>query len=390
MRSYVKQVREGKQLSLLTSAMVIILAVCCFFLGIQLMGAAFTVIGQDVLSYMNEGTSNPFVGLFIGILVTAILQSSSTTTSVAVAAVASGSLDLGHAIPIVMGANLGTTITSTIVAFGYISRRNDFRKAIAAATLHDLFNIMGILILFPLELNWQVLQRLSLTMASVFPTGTGSADWGGFTGWFSSLCDPIVVTLGPLLAMVLSFILLFGTIKQLAVLLYVRLVGKHRKRIQNTFFSNRFRTFGWGLLLTSIVQSSSLTSSLIVPLVASGKVRIHRAFQFLMGANLGTTITALIAAMFRSEEAISLALAHFMFNFISVMLFSLLPFLGNLTVYLSEWLGELSQRYRLTSFAYITLTFFIIPFTLIYFSDRKGDYQTKARVATEILSSKSP
>ena len=117
-------------------------SILLFMLSIQLMGTAFKAWGTGTAQSILEVTSNPFIGLFIGLLVTAILQSSSTTTSLAVAAVASGSVSLQHAVPIVMGANVGTTITSTIVSLGYITKTNEFRKAISAGTSHDFFNVI--------------------------------------------------------------------------------------------------------------------------------------------------------------------------------------------------------------------------------------------------------
>jgi sodium-dependent phosphate cotransporter len=154
----------------------------------------------------------------------------------------------------------------------------------------------------------------------------------------------------------------------LSKLLYTHLVGSRQEQFQNIVFKNPGRAFGWGLLMTAIVQSSSLTTSLIVPLVATDKVRLERAFNFLMGANIGTTITAILAALFRSEAAMSLAIAHFLFNLATVLIYVFIPIIGKLPLYFAEKLGYLMFRYRIAAFAYITLVFFVIPFTLIYFS----------------------
>ncbi|MEQ9229359.1 MAG: Na/Pi symporter, partial [Cyclobacteriaceae bacterium] len=137
---------------------------------------------------------------------------------------------------------------------------------------------------------------------------------------------------------------------------------------QNVVFKTPLKALGMGTLITSIVQSSSLTTSLIVPLVATGKVSLKRAFHFLMGANIGTTITAILAALFRSEAAMSLAIAHFLFNAIAVLIFFAIPIIGKLPLCLAERLGYMMYRYRASAFAYITLAFFVIPFGLIYFS----------------------
>lgn len=346
-----------------------VVAIGGFLLSIDLLGYGLGLIAGDTVAPIIQATSNPFVGLFIGLLMTAILQSSSTTTSLAVAAVASGSISLSGALPIILGANVGTTITSTIVAFGYITKGNEFRKAVSAAMIHDMFNILGVLIIFPLELKYHFLQRMSSYLAVVMPTGSNT---GSSSFWFARMFDTIgeflVGITGPIALAVISVLLLFGSIKLLSTQVYGRLVGKSKQQFQNAIFKNTGRAFGWGGLLTAIVQSSSLTSSLIVPLVATGKVSLKRAFHFIMGANIGTTITAILAALFRSEEAMSLAITHFLFNTIAVLIFFSIPFIGRIPLFLAERLGYMMYRYRVSAFAYITLAFFAIPFALIYFS----------------------
>lgn len=108
----------------------------------------------------------------------------------------------------------------------------------------------------------------------------------------------------------------------------------------------------------------------MVPLVATGKAPLKRAFQFIIGANLGTTITALMAALFRSEAAISLAFAHFLFNAIGVILFLFVPYLSDLPIYLAKKLGSLTLKYRVVGIVYVLIIFFALPFTLIYFSTK--------------------
>jgi sodium-dependent phosphate cotransporter len=345
-----------------------IVSVLAFLLSIDMLGLGLGQFAENSFLDITSATSNPFVGLFIGLLVTAILQSSSTTTSLAVAAVASGSITLENAIPMILGANVGTTITSTIVAFGYINKGNEFLRAVSAAMLHDMFNIIGVLILFPLELNYHFLQDLSFYISSAIPitSSAGQSFWAGRA--FDFVGESILHLTGRIVFLVLSIVLLFGSIKMLSKLLYISLVGKRQEQFQNAVFKNPFRSFGWGLAMTAVVQSSSLTTSLIVPLVATGKVQLGKTFHFIMGANIGTTITAILAALFRSEAAMSLAIAHFLFNVIVSIVYSSLPFVGKMPIYCAEKLGFLMARYRISAFIYITMAFFAIPFALIYFS----------------------
>lgn len=346
-----------------------------FFISIQLLGLSFRHMGTEMSSYIAVATDNPFIGLFIGLLTTAILQSSSTTTSMAVAAVAAGSISLHNAIPIVMGANIGTTLTSTIVSMSYITRGKEFRKAVAAGTSHDIFNILLVLIIFPLEFYYGFLTYLSHHMTDLVTLGNHSNEMIKSNADISLLTKgltALVEFFGPFISLILAIGLLFSTVKLISSMLYSRLIGETKEQLKSVVFSTTARSFGWGMLLTSVIQSSSLTTSLIVPLVATSKIKLKRAFQFILGANLGTTITAILAALFKSESAISLAFAHFLFNAIGILLFLAIPGLSRLPVFLAKKLGAITLQYRMAGFAYIIIIFFLLPFTLIYFSTKNS------------------
>lgn len=114
-----------------------------FLVSIGLIGRAFKFFGKGVAETLLTTTADPLVGLFAGILATSIVQSSSTVTSVVVGLVGGGVLPIISAIPIVMGANIGTSVTSFIVSLGHLTRRAEFQRAFAAATVHDFFNIIA-------------------------------------------------------------------------------------------------------------------------------------------------------------------------------------------------------------------------------------------------------
>ncbi|MEO9869921.1 Na/Pi symporter [Ekhidna sp.] len=351
---------------------VIVISILVFLLSIELMGISIGELTGGMTDSISVVTANPFIGLFIGLLSTALLQSSSTTTSITVATVASGAISLQNAIPIVLGANIGTTITSTIISMSYISKQKEFRKAVAAGTSHDFFNILTALLLFPLEVNYRILEKLSGYISSgIHITGKSGIERSsgyGFTSIFENSTEWIVSKLGPIVALLIGIALLFTCIKFISKWLYKILIGRTKDRFENVVFKNKYRAFGWGLIITSIAQSSSLTTSLIVPLVATGKVKIKKAFQFIMGANIGTTITALLAAIFQSEAAISLAIVHLLFNLSGVILFFIIPYMSNLPIYLAKKMGIITMNIRLVGFAYILIAFFLLPFTLIYLS----------------------
>ena len=134
-----------------------VLGLLVFLWSLDLMVSAFQSIGDETVNKVLSTTSNPFISLFIGIFITAVIQSSSTSTSLIVAIVASGSMTLDNAIPMVMGANIGTTLTSTIVSLGYLTNNLEFKRAIAAGVIHDFFNILIVLVVFPLQYYYQIL-----------------------------------------------------------------------------------------------------------------------------------------------------------------------------------------------------------------------------------------
>lgn len=352
------------------NTLVILIAVFLFLFSIMLMVSSINSFGYSFANYTITATSNPYIGLFIGLLATALLQSSSTTTTLIVAAVASGTISLSSAIPVVMGANVGTTLTSTIVSMGYINKTNEFRKAVAAGTVHDLFNIIMVVLLFPIEMRYHLLEKGSRLISALFSSKEVSESMGSFglSSLFNEINQWLINHTSNVFTLILAILLLFACIKFISKLLYNILIGKTKRKFETTVFSNTGRSFGWGLLLTSAAQSSSLTTSLIVPLVATGKVRLNRAFQFILGANIGTTITALLAAIFQSEAALEIALVHFLFNTLGVVLFLSIPFLTKIPLYLAGKMGDLTLRLRLVGFAYILITFFLLPFTLISIS----------------------
>jgi solute carrier family 34 (sodium-dependent phosphate cotransporter) len=149
-------------------ALSLIGALLLFVFAIKFMVASLYNMGSGLSEVIGLATINPFNGLFIGLLVTAVLQSSSTTTSMLVAFVASGAMTVQSAVPIIMGANIGTTITSTLVSLGFINKKKEFKRAVAAGTYHDFFNILTAAILFPLEYYYQFLSRLCSAVAMTF------------------------------------------------------------------------------------------------------------------------------------------------------------------------------------------------------------------------------
>lgn len=345
-----------------------------FIFALELMTTSLRHLGSDAVEMVIMATSNPFTALFIGLLFTAMIQSSSTTTALTVALVASGSITLESAIPIIMGANVGTTITSTIVSLGFINRKKEFKRAVAAGTYHDFFNILTVVILFPLEYYYGFLSSLSNFITHYFFETHSSSPYSSgnhLSGVFDPILDFLVkaISNGFILS-VISFVLLFSSIILFRKLISNLLLADSPGRVSRFFFQNQFKSFLWGMGITAVVRSSTVTTSLVVPLVAKKIVVLPKAAPFLLGANIGTTITAFIAAILNtnSSNAISIALAHFLFNLIGVLIFFPVSPLRRIPLNLAQGLGEITLKYRLAGLVYILMTFFFIPFSLIYFN----------------------
>ncbi|MFY0594159.1 MAG: Na/Pi cotransporter family protein [Roseivirga sp.] len=370
---------DRKPYGLLLSTVLFLLAVGLFLLAIELVSGSVLILGKESVESILLVTSNPFIGLFIGLLATALIQSSSTVTAMTVAIVASGSLSLANAIPIVMGANIGTTLTSTLVSLSFITNRNEFRKAISAGTIHDFFNIFTALIVFPLEYYYGALSFCATQLTSLFGVSGNSSGFlnENVEGGYSRITDFLLSVLPEnIITLAIGLVLLFISIKFLSTIIYSQLIGPSKDRLKKYVFNDPYRSFGWGTLITAGVQSSSITTSLIVPLVASGKVKLNNAFPFIMGANIGTTITALLAAFNRSEAAISLAFVHLLFNLIGVLIFLPFPMIRKIPVLIAYRFGTLTFDSRLFGFSYIIVSFFLLPFTLIYFSRNTPDEES--------------
>lgn len=347
-------------------------AIVLFLLSIDLLGHSFQGLRESLASSILSVTTNPFIGLFIGLLLTAVIQSSSISTSMIVALVGSGTVSLSAAVPIVMGANVGTTLTSTVVSLGFITSKRAFRKAISAGVIHDFYNIILVILLFPLEYYNQSLSRASLWLVNslgltepqitTVPTYLGSL-FGKGIGYY------ITEAVGnSWFLLIIAFVMLFLSIKYISTIISRLLIGESKDKLKQYIFRSSYKSFVWGGGLTAAVQSSSITTSLIIPLVATGKVSLSKSFPFIIGANIGTTITALIASLFTTEVAVSIALVHLLFNLFGVLVFLPFPSVRRIPIAVAAAFGRLTMHNRLFGFLYIILMFFIIPFLLIYFN----------------------
>ncbi len=344
----------------------LLLLMYLFFLSITLMGDSFQFFGRGFAEQLLSTTANPFVGIFIGILATSLVQSSSTTTSMAVGLVAGGALTVAGAIPIIIGANIGTSVTNTMVSLGHVSRPTEFRRAFAAATVHDFFNVLAVAILFPLQLATNFLGRLSTVLEGWLRSS------GGFT-----LVNPIKLIVDPVaewisgatgesgtLMLLISIVLLFVALRYIIANLKLLVVERVEAFFDAVLFKTAIRAFLFGVVLTIMVQSSSITTSLAVPLAGAGILTLRQIFPMTLGANLGTTITAMLAALVTGNSAaVTVAFAHVLFNVFGIVI--VWP-IRQLPIYCANAMADLATRSRLVPFVYVAALFFLIPLTLIY------------------------
>lgn len=339
-----------------------------FFLGLDLMGVAFKLFGKGFAERLLAGTSDPFVGLFVGILATSLVQSSSTTTSMTVALVGAGAISLEGAIPIIMGANIGTSVTNTLVSLGHVTRREEFRRAFAGATLHDFFNLLTVAILFPLELATGFLARTA-SAAERLLEGTGGVE----------LFDPLKAVVRPVaeliadatggsgwLTLAAGVVALFLALKLLVDVLKKLLSSRAERLLDQTILRSPIAAVAAGFAITVMVQSSSITTSVMIPLVGAGVVTLEQLFPLTIGANLGTTVTAMLAALATGNAtAISVALSHVLFNVTGAVVLYPLPWVRRVPLALARRLGAVASRRRWLAFVYVFVVFFGIPLLLL-------------------------
>ena len=347
----------------------VFLALYLFLVGINGLSSGIKLLGGGFAKEVMSTTSNPFVALFIGILATTLFQSSSTTTSLIVAMVGGGTLTLAGSIPMVMGANIGTTVTNTIVSIGHLQRGNEFKRAFQAATVHDFFNVIAVLILFPIELVFGLIEKTASGLG-ILLFGTLSTDevfkspikaaikWGAKKLQGLSFDNDIFYIA---ISVLLTFLMLYCIVKLLRSLV----LNKVETFFDNYIFKTALRAMVFGILLTISVQSSSITTSTVIPLAGAGVLTLRQIYPFTLGANIGTTVTALLASLTLNVTAMVTAFAHLFFNIFGIILIYLNPILRDIPIFLSEKFADLSVKNKLFPVMYLLVMFFLIPFLII-------------------------
>ncbi|GFR72493.1 sodium-dependent phosphate transport protein 2A [Elysia marginata] len=427
-----------------------------FICLLDLLGNAFRLLGGKTAGSVfqdSELLANPITGLMIGVLATVILQSSSTSSSIVITMVASKILDLRPAIPIIMGANIGTTVTNTLVSLAHSMQRKEFRRAFSGAVIHDVFNWLTVLILLPLEhmtgylyhltgliirsLNMEglkankqdLLKKLTKPLTSrivqvdkkvITGIAQGHEEYKnksllkvyctydkvtsfrlvnessidnetGLETW--SMVNSSVVTKIPLdkcenlfaklswsdttsgIVLLLASILcislcLYSLVKLLHSLLGGHIARALRKTINSDFpqpFSclTGYAAIIVGAGMTILVQSSSVFTSALTPLVGIGCLKLERMYPLTLGSNIGTTFTGILAALASSSStmhiALQLAFCHLFFNISGILIFYPVPKMRHIIINTAKYLGRTTARYRWFAIAYLIFMFIMFP-----------------------------
>ena len=352
-----------------------------FLVSIKLLEKGIKTLGAEYTDQLFQSVSSPFAGLLVGTLATVLVQSSSVTTATIVGLVGSGFLNLEYAIPMVMGANIGTTVTNTLVSFGHVRREQEFKRAFAASTMHDFFNLMAVLALFPLQLATGFLTKMSIY-------ATDAIIVTGFTA--TNPNSPIKAAIKSGANFVVDFLSripfidnlyqnsyrIYGGLLIFLAILFIFLSLKNIVSNMKSLMLNRIE-FGLdralakgggmvaiivGIFITFSVQSSSITTSILVPIVGSGILAIENAFPITLGANIGTTITAVLASFaVETSDGLTIALCHVFFNLISVLVIYPIKPLREIPIKLATALSNATAKRKSVAILYVLITFVLLP-----------------------------
>ncbi len=390
-----------------------------FFLSITMLGSGMKAAFKGPVDAFLQEHGDSFtelVSFVVGVLGTSLVQSSSTVTSMAVVLAQEDILPLLIAIGMVHGANLGTSVTSSLVAFAseikpltgqpirdlkallFERRLPGFHRAVSTAVVHGLFNaLMVTAILLALEIPFGVIHKVAAASAHSVAQLAQSADWLlDVLDWVSpkTYTKPVVhlvqdggaaLGLGKVavsaILVVLSFALLFASLRGFSTTVKAWLLQGNdaseddleglKAMGEKLLGTSPFDTFVRGLLLTIMVQSSSATTSMVVPLAALGLFSLRKVFPFIMGANIGTTTTALIAAAQSFgepgfAEGMTIALCHFYLNCLAVVLVVIVPGLTTSVLGATQWLADQSERAPIALLAYLGALTIGMP-AVVYF-----------------------
>jgi len=363
---------QRREVPTIVRGLVVVILLYFFLTGVELLSGGFKTLGKDFVDGLFQGVSNPIGGLFVGLLATVLVQSSSVSTSVIVGLVASSVVGIDDAVPMIMGANIGTTVTNILASLGYLRRGDDFRRAFAAATVHDIFNLLAVAVLLPVELLTGYLSGMAGWITDLV-IGTSGASFKSPlkaavkmpAGWIKDLLSELG-THGDLkgaLMIVIGLVFIFLALAFVTKNMRLLVADRVEAAINRTLGAGSgLVAIVLGMIITVAVQSSSITTSVLVPLAAAGVLSLENVYPVTLGANVGTTVTALLASLATgSPAAVTVALVHTLFNVTGIALFYPVRSLRALPIRLATGLARIGAERRTWAVTYVLAMFLVIP-----------------------------
>ena len=354
-------------------AIIVVALLYLFLAGVKMLEGGIKGLGSDFTDALFEGVTNPVAGLYVGILATVLVQSSSVTTATIVGLVASGVVGVEQAVPMIMGANIGTTVTNTIVSLTHMRESEQFERAFAAATMHDFFNLLAVVVLLPLEVTTKFLSNSAQAVAEFLAGGEelgGSFDSPikGAVKWLAGILEGVVEffisneDVLSVLFIILGIGFIFLTLTFITKNMRVLVATRIERSLNAALAKSGLVGIVVGMIVTISVQSSSITTSILIPLVASGILLVRNAYPITLGANIGTTITALLAALGAGAiDGLTIAVTHTLFNIAGIVLIFTWPKIRYIPVSMAEALARLALRNKALALSYTVVTFIVIP-----------------------------
>ena len=370
------------------SVLLAIVLLYLFLVGITCLGGGIKSLGKGVMDAYFAADMNPFLALMVGILATTLVQSSSVSTSIIVGLVGAGQISVAAAIPMVMGANIGTTVTNTIASLAHSSQDNEFRRAFAAATCHDFFNYLSVAVLLPVELitrslfgrgALEYIAQIGAEMTTGAPGGKFKSPLKASFKAGKKVVEGGLESLGfDDKALHIALAVAGGLIILITLTLIVKVMrGVVATRLER--YVNRVLGSGGlvaiivGIVLTVMAQSSSITTSVMVPLAGAGLVTLRQIYPITLGANIGTTVTALIASMAVTGDAAfaarQVALVHLAFNLSGILIWFVPERTRRVPLAAATWMADVGASSKRNAVLYVFGAFYVLPAVVFIIAD---------------------
>lgn len=282
-----------------------------FFFGMKLMTYSFkNIVSRTIKNKLDKITKNKFAAIMIGLISTAILQSSSATTLIVISLVHSNLLSVYNAIPIIMGANIGTTVTGQLLSFN-----------VKKYTLF-LYLLSFIFIIFLRKSRFKIIPKILLSLGLIFT---------GFEVMTSSILN-------------MKNISFFSNI--------IMKIGE--KKLIGVFS---------GIFITAIIQSSSMGIGILQTLATNNIISINTAVPILLGENIGTCLSSLLGCIVTNKSGKQAAMVHILFNIIGVVLFYFLTDMLAHIVFIISPKNPARQIANAHTIFNVLTTLFLLPFS---------------------------